>query len=318
MKETSARLLRLLSLLQTRPEWPGAELSARLGIARRTVRRDIERLRSLGYPVHSVPGVAGGYRLGAGAAMPPLLLDDEEAVAVAVGLRTAAGGSVEGIEEASLRALAKLEQVLPSRLRHRVTTLHAATATIPDRGPRVSSEVLTALAAACRGRERLRMDYLDHRGATTRREVEPHTLVSWGRRWYLLAYDPSREDWRTFRVDRVTPRVPNGPRYTPREPPAGDAVAYVLDHLGTAMWPVRATVRVAAPAAALAGLTTGLVEPVDDDTCLLTLGGESLHLIAMVIGMLDADFVVVEPAELRGHLDRLAARFTRAAKDPGT
>lgn len=218
------------------------------------------------------------------------------------------------MEDTSLRALAKLEQVLPSRLRHRVATLHAATATVPERGPKVSPEVLTALAAACRGRERLRMDYLDHRGGTSRREVEAHTLVAWGRRWYLLAYDPSRGDWRTFRADRVTPRVPNGARFARREPPGGDAVAYVLDRLGTAMWPVRATVRVAAPASALAGMTTGLVEPLGDDACLLPLGGESLHLIAMVVGMLDLGFAVVEPPELRDHLDRLAARFTDAAR----
>ncbi|RCV50191.1 helix-turn-helix transcriptional regulator, partial [Marinitenerispora sediminis] len=192
MLETSARLLRLLSLLQTHRDWTGAELADRLGITTRTVRRDVEKLRTLGYPVHAAPGVAGGYRLGAGAALPPLLLDDDEAVAVAVGLRTAAGGTVAGIEESSVRALAKLEQVLPSRLRHRVTTLHAVTVAVPDSGAAVAPDVLTAIAAACRAHERLRFDYRDHAGQPSVRDVEPHRLVHTGRRWYLVAWDTDR------------------------------------------------------------------------------------------------------------------------------
>jgi predicted DNA-binding transcriptional regulator YafY len=218
MLETSARLLRLLSLLQTRPDWSAAELAERLGVSARTIRRDIERLRDLDYPVHATRGVAG-YRLGAGAALPPLLLNDEEAVAVAVGLRTAAAG-VSGIEEASLGALAKLEQVLPTRLRRRVNAVQASTLPIPGDGPgpRVDPAVLAVLAVACRDRERLRLDYRDHHGAVGRRAVEPYRLVSWGRRWYLVAWDLDREGWRILRVDRVEPATvtPTGLRFTGR------------------------------------------------------------------------------------------------------
>src|SRR5262245_6206297 len=220
--DTSERLLKLLSLLQARPGWTGQELAERLAVTARTVRNDVERLRRLGYPVHASPGVGGGYRLGAGAALPPLLLDDEEAVAVALGLRTAAGGAVAGIEETSLRALVKLEQVLPSRLRHRVNALHSTMATVPGVGPTVEAGVLTAIAAATRDRERLRFDYRDHDGSGSVRDVEPHRVVSWGRRWYLVAWDAGKQDWRTFRVDRMRPRRPTGPRFIPREVPGGD------------------------------------------------------------------------------------------------
>src|ERR671930_1219625 len=216
MLETSARLLKLLSLLQARRDWTGAELASRLEVTTRTVRNDVERLRGLGYPVHASPGVGGGYRLGAGAALPPLLLDDEEAVAVVVGLRTAANGTVTGIEETSVRALTKLEQVLPSRLRHRIRAVHTATVSIPGTGPTVPTDVLTAIAAAIRGSERLRFDYASHNGTPSRRDVEPHRLVNWGRRWYLVAWDLGRADWRTFRVDRLTPRGVAGPGFAPR------------------------------------------------------------------------------------------------------
>ncbi|WP_197359093.1 helix-turn-helix transcriptional regulator, partial [Streptomyces clavuligerus] len=213
MLETSARLLRLLSLLQAHREWSGAELAERLGVTARTVRRDADRLRALGYPVNASPGTGGGYRLGAGARLPPLLLDDEEAVAVAVGLRTSAGQGVEGIGETSVRALAKLEQVLPDRLRRRVSTLNSVTVPML-RVPRVQVDpsVLTELATACRDSEKLRFRYRDHSGSGTRRTVEPHRLVCTERRWYLVAWDLDRADWRTFRVDRVTPTPPHGPR----------------------------------------------------------------------------------------------------------
>ncbi len=207
MLDTSARLLRLLSLLQAHRDWSGGDLADRLGVTPRTVRRDIDRLRELGYPVHSTPGTAGGYQLGAGAELPPLLLDDEEAVAVAVGLRSAAEGSVEGIEETSVRALAKLEQVLPHHLRRRVGALTAFTVPMPGRtgGPRVDAATLTELAHACRDCQRLRFDYVSHDGTVTRRNVEPHRLVSTQRRWYLVAWDVDRADWRTYRADRITP-----------------------------------------------------------------------------------------------------------------
>jgi predicted DNA-binding transcriptional regulator YafY len=218
--------------LQARADWSSRELADRLGVTTRTVRNDVQRLRSLGYPVHASPGVGGGYRLGAGAALPPLLLDDEEAVAVAIGLRTAAAGSVTGIQETSVRALAKLEQVLPSRLRHRVNALQAATVEIAASGPTVDPEVLTAIAGACRDHQRLRFDYRDHDGSATIRTVEPHRLVHDRGRWYLVAWDVDRADWRTFRADRIQPRVPTGTRFAPRELPGGDVATYLLRGVG--------------------------------------------------------------------------------------
>src|SRR5215211_9032365 len=217
---TASRLLELLSLLQARRDWSGADLADRLEVSGRTVRRDIERLRALGYPVDALPGPAGGYRLRAGAAMPPLLLDDDEAIAIAVGLRTAARASVTGIEETSVRALVKLEQVLPSHLRRRVRALQTATMTLPAGGPTVDPQSLTVIAAACRDSERLRFAYRGRDGASSRREVEPHSLVNLGRRWYLVAWDRGREDWRSFRVDRLTGPAVTGVRFTARELPA--------------------------------------------------------------------------------------------------
>src|SRR5919106_1642178 len=224
---TSSRLLTLLSLLQARRDWPGGELAGRLEVSSRTIRRDVERLRELGYPVESLTGPAGGYRLRAGTAMPPLLLDDEEAIAIVVGLRTAARASVTGIEETAVRALVKLEQVLPSRLRRRVAALGSATIAAPVGGPTVDPQQLTAIAAACRDCERLRFAYRSRDGTESRREVEPHTLVNLGRRWYLVAWDRRREDWRTFRIDRLSRPAANGTRFTARELPASDAAAYV-------------------------------------------------------------------------------------------
>ncbi|MEQ4719703.1 YafY family protein [Nonomuraea sp. B19D2] len=314
MLETSARLLKLLSLLQAHREWTGPELSARLGVSTRTIRNDVERLRSLGYPVHATPGVAGGYRLGAGAALPPLLLDDEEAVAVAVGLGRAAGGGVEGIEETSVRALAKLEQVLPSRLRRRVNALNSYTVQIPGSGPSVAPEVLTTIANAARDHERLRFDYTGHEGETTVRNVEPHRLVHRRGRWYLVAYDVERQDWRTFRVDRVRPRTPAGPRFTPRElPEDGDVAAFVERGVNTAMWRYRATVLLHAPADQMKQLPLGLeVEPVDEATCLLRLGGDDLNGMAVWVGFTGVDFEVLDPPELAEHVLRLSERYRRA------
>lgn len=320
MLDTSARLLRLLSLLQSRPDWTGPELAERLEVSTRTIRNDVERLRNLGYPVHATPGVAGGYRLGAGAALPPLLLDDEEAVAVAVGLRTAAGGAVTGIEETSLRALAKLEQVLPSRLRHRVNALQTAMVRVPvpGAGPTVDAEVLTVIAAAIRDRERLRFDYRAYDGSSTVRDTEPIRLVNRGRRWYLAAWDTDRGDWRTFRVDRVTPRIPTGPRFTPRVPPGGDVVEFVTRSVDSAVWGYRATVRVHAPAAALAHLPPPIeVEPVDDRSCIMRTGSDDPYMLAVYLGMLDADFEVVDAPELVEQVQRLAERYGRAAGGSG-
>ncbi|MDO3684733.1 YafY family protein [Micromonospora sp. C28ISP2-4] len=316
MLETSARLLRLLSLLQTPRDWTGTELAERLAVSTRTVRNDVERLRELGYPVHGTRGAVGGYRLGAGAALPPLLLDDEEAVAVAVGLRTAAGGSVTGIEETSLRALAKLEQVLPHRLRRRVTALHAHSVRVPhdEPGPTVEASTLSLIGAACRDRERLRFDYVRHDGAADRRDVEPYRLVNWGRRWYLVAFDPARNDWRTFRVDRITPRTPAGPRFAPREVPE-DVVDRVRHGVSSAAWRHRARIRVHAPAEVVADRINpaiGTVEPAGDTACLLHTGADRLETIAVWIGLLDLDFTVEDPPELADLLRTLAARYLRA------
>jgi len=319
MLETSARLLRLLSLLQTPRDWTGSELAERLDVSTRTVRNDVERLRSLGYPVHATRGAVGGYRLGAGAALPPLLLDDEEAVAVTVGLRTAAGGSIAGVEETSLRALAKLEQVLPARLRRRVNALQTYTVPVPrdSPGPTVDAGVLTLLAAACRDHGGLRFDYRDHKGSATLRAVEPHRLVNWGRRWYLVAWDTGRGDWRTFRVDRIEPRTPNGPRFTPRELPEGDVAAYVSRRVSAAAWRYHARVTVHAPAASVAeriSPAVGTVEAIDDHSCILATGADSIDTLAVYLGMLGTDFTVTEPPELVTHLRELSERYARATR----
>jgi predicted DNA-binding transcriptional regulator YafY len=309
MLETSARLLRLLSLLQTRRDWTSAELAARLGVTTRTVRNDVGRLRRLGYPVDARPGVAGGYRLGAGGSLPPLLLDDEEAVAVAVGLRTAASGSVAGIEEISVRALAKLQQVLPSRLRHRVSAFQSHTLPMPARGPRVDPDVLTAIAAA------LRLDYLAHAGTATRRLVEPYRLINDRRRWYLVAWDLNRNDWRTFRVDRITPRPPNGPRFTPRPlPPDREIAARVARGIGEASWHYRARVIVHAPADHVRSRMPIPVdvEPLGPARCAFEPGADSPQLLALYLGMLDADFEIVDSPDLVDALRVLAERFLRA------
>ena len=318
MLETSARLLRLLGLFQARRDWTGPELADRLGVTTRTIRNDVERLRSLGYPVTATPGVAGGYRLGTGAALPPLLLTDDEAVAVAAGLRTsAAAGSVTGIEEASVGALVKLEQVLPARLRHRVNALQKYTVPIKTSSQSADPSVLTAVAAACRDRERLRFDYVSHDGARAVRTVEPHRLAYLRGRWYLVAWDVDRADWRTFRVDRLKPRTPTGPRFAHRELPPGGIAAFVTEGTGAATWRYRFTVRLHAPARDVAPKLPPpvRVEPVDDKTCIMHAGSDSLDMGAVYIGMLDVDFDVIDPPELADRLRALAARYLRAAGD---
>jgi predicted DNA-binding transcriptional regulator YafY len=304
-----------LSLLQARRDWSGAELAERLGVTVRTVRRDVERLRALGYPVHAVPGAAGGYWLGAGAALPPLLLDDDEAVAVAVGLRTAAGGTVEGIEETSVRALAKLEQVLPARLRSRVNALQSVTVPLRRGGPTVGADTLTVIGSACRDHLRLRFDYRDHDGTESVRQVEPYNLVHTGRRWYLVAFDLDRQDWRTFRVDRLQPHKNVGPRFTPREHPGTDIAAYTSWVISTAGRRHQARFTMYAPAEVVAERvppTSGLVERIDDDRCSLTTGSNSLDALAVYIGLIGVDFDVHEPPELAERMRELAGRFRRA------
>src|SRR5215467_11150483 len=244
--ETSARLLRLVSLLGTRPDWSASELAERLAVTTRTVRRDIAKLRSLDYPISAAPGVAGGYRLGAGASLPPLLLDDDEAVAVALSLRTSATHAVSGVGEASVRALAKLEQVLPGRLRERAAAIGQMIVPLTGPGPTVDAAILTALARACRGSERLEFGYRGRDGETTARRVEPHRLVQAGYRWYLVAKDIDRDDWRTFRADRIEAPGLTGVRFVPADPP--DAAAFVARAVTSAPYRYQARILVQAPA----------------------------------------------------------------------
>ncbi|MEU5329652.1 helix-turn-helix transcriptional regulator [Streptomyces parvus] len=321
MLETSARLLRLLSLLQTHRDWSGADLADRLGVTPRTVRRDVDKLRELGYPVNAARGTGGGYQLGAGAELPPLLLDDEEAVAVAVGLRTAAGHGIEGIGESSVRALAKLEQVLPNRLRRRVGALgaftvpmlHGQDASVVDPG------LLTELAAACRDAERLRFAYRTHGGESSRRTVEPHRLVCTERRWYLVAWDLEREDWRTFRADRITPTPPHGPRFVPRPPPAEDLAAYVSQGVAVSAYAARGVILLKAPLAEAAqriSPSAGVLETVDADTCRLTTGAPDLTVLVIHVLMMGIDFEVIEPPELTDLMRDARERLTRALDGP--
>ncbi len=315
MIQTSSRLLELLTLLQGRREWPGGELAERLEVSARTIRRDVDRLRRLGYPVDSLTGPSGGYRLRAGTAMPPLLLDDDEAIAIAVGLRTATRASVTGIEETAVRALLKLEQVLPSHLRRRVAALGSATVALPVAGPTVDPQHLTVLAAACRDRERVRFGYRRRDGTASRREVEPHSLVNHGRRWYLLAWDGRREDWRTFRLDRLTRPTATGVRFTPRELPAKDAAAYVAESITNAPNRFEAVVTLHAPFDSLAGRVPshwGTVEPAGSRRCRFRTGDDDLSWLALRIAMIGVDFEVEEPPELLEQLRELSARLARA------
>lgn len=315
MLNTSARLLRLLTLLETRREWAGTQLAERLEISPRTLRNDIARLRELGYPIEAEPGVAGGYRLGAGAAMPPLLLEDEEAVAVAVALRSSAGGGISGIEETSVSALVKLEQVLPTRLRGRVNALQAYTVAAPTHGPTADAHVIATVAAACRDHELLRIDYQKQDGSESRRSIEPYRVVHLGRRWYLVAWDRDRHAWRTFRLDRMRLRPPAGPHFAPRELPAEDLAAYVTRSIRSAPMKYESRVTVHAPAAVIAERVPRdvAIEAIDDQTCMVSARSNSLELLALYLGMLDADFTVTDPPELVEQVAKMARHFVAAA-----
>ncbi|MDF2807333.1 MAG: DNA-binding transcriptional regulator [Cellulosimicrobium sp.] len=315
MLDTSVRLLRLLALLPTRPTWSGPELAERLGVTTRTVRNDVERLRILGYEVRSAPGTAGGYRLGSGAALPPLLLDDEEAAVVAVSLRAAATGSITGVEDAARRALVKLDTVLPARLRARADAMRAAVASAPVGGPAVDARLLADVAAAVAARTGLRLDYRAHDGTATRRAVEPYRLVHVGRRWYLLAFDLDRDDWRTFRVDRLSLRTPGGPHFVPRPVPGGDAVAHVVRGVGSIAWAHPARVRLHAPAGVVADRVapgTGVLVDDGPDACVLETGGTSLAQLAGFLLGLDVDLTVLDPPELVETLARVGVRASRS------
>ncbi|GAA4076184.1 helix-turn-helix transcriptional regulator [Nocardioides kongjuensis] len=312
---TSARMLRLLSLLQTHRFWSGGDLAARLEVSDRTLRRDVERLRDLGYDVDAVRGAAGGYQLRAGGAMAPLLLDDDEAVAVAVGLRAAANGGVPGFEDTTLQALTKVIALMPPRLRRRMGALQTQTEGLPwSGGPTLDPTVLTTLAQACRDDEVVTFPYTAADGTSTTRRVEPHRLVNLGRRWYLVAHDRERQDWRSFRVDRLAD-VPTttGQRFRPREVPGGDAAQYVSRGLRNRPQRHHVQVVVRAPAAEVHAVMGrwGEVEALGADRCRMTMSTDTLDWPVLVLANLDRDFEVEEPAELAALIGRLGARVSR-------
>jgi predicted DNA-binding transcriptional regulator YafY len=320
MIQTSARLLALLSLLQVRREWTGQELADRLEVGQRTIRRDVEKLRSLGYPVESAPGAAGGYRLSAGGELPPLLLDDAEAVAVAVGLRTAAAGSVAGIEETSVRALAKLEQVLPSRLRRRVSALSQATSAFGVDGPRIDADVLAMLAGACRDGIRLHFAYVAKDDVASKRNTEPSALVYSGYRWYLVAFDTDRDDWRTFRIDRIKGRVRPGMRCHRRTVPGGDPAAYIKQQLRASGTGERAAepgrIRLGVPAAQANRRIPGryaTVEPDGEHASIVSTRGAWSRNFLVWMALLDEPIEVLGPPELVQAARTLVARLGEAA-----
>lgn len=318
MAKTTGRVLQLLGLLQSRRVWSGEELAERLGVTTRSVRRDVERLRDLGYPVHASKGSGGGYRLGAGGALPPLLLDPDEAVAVAVSLRLAAGGTVAGVGEAALRALSKLDQVLPSRLRSQVAAVHDATVTLTrEPAESVEPDLLMTLARACRDHEHVTADYVDRAGRATQRRLEPYQLVTTGRRWYLMAYDRDRQDWRSLRLDRMSAVRAAGSLFTPRDAP--DAVTFVGRSITASPYRFVAKVRYFASYDVVAqhfSAGSATVEPDGPDACVVTAGADDAERIAIYLAMVGANFEVLEPAEVADAVAVVAERLRRAAVTP--
>jgi predicted DNA-binding transcriptional regulator YafY len=316
MADTGNRTLRLLSLMQTRRNWAGADLARRLGVSLRTLRRDVERLRDLGYPVEAQPGVDGGYRLAPGASLPPLVLDDDEAVALVVGLQAAAQTAVAGMAEASVRALTKVVQVLPVRLRRRADALRAVTVSA---GWRVDASVdphaLTAVAQACRDTERLEFGYTAANGERTERLVEPFRLVALGRRWYLVAYDVSRGDWRSFRLDRLAEPGSTGARFAPRPLPAEDPAAFVRAGIGSRTPTHDVEVLVEAPADDVRRRIGqwATVDELEEGRCRVRMEPDDLSWPALALGVVGAEFTVVSPPGLRELLGEWSGRFTRAA-----
>lgn len=313
----SGRLLRLLSLLQARPYWTGAALAQRLGVTARTVRRDVDRLRGLGYPVNAVPGPAGGYELGVGGVLPPLLLDDDEAVAVAVGLRAAADGSVAGLEDAALNVLAKLDRVLPRHLATRVADLHVTTVQLWGREPEgVDAAVLATVAGACRRSERLRFSYTARSSEASERIVEPHRLVRSGSRWYLAARDLRRGEWRTFRVDRISGPVGTGQRFELVDPP--DPAALVARGLAVASYPFQARIRLPLPSAeALAVIprTVGVATPDGASATIVEIGGGDLAGMVRYLAGLPCPVQVLDPPALREAIAAHARALAAANSD---
>ncbi len=319
--DPTGRALHLLSLLQTHRMWRGSELAERLEVTERTVRRDVDRLRELGYPVDATPGADGGYRLAAGAHLPPLVLDDDEAVAIAVGLRAAAGAAISGIEETSLQALTKIEQLLPDRLRRRVSALHSSVTAMhwsPSNTEIIDSDALAVLAGACRDHEEVRFDYRRRDGEDTRRLVEPHQMVTAGRRWYLVAWDLRRDDWRTFRLDRLSDAVLAGRRFTPREIPGGDAAAFVATSFSSIPREIESLVAVAAPYPQIEDQLRWTEHDVienEPDRCVVRLRTDNLDwLVLAVAGIaLTAPTTVIEPARVAEAVGLLAEHLTGSA-----
>ena len=320
---TSSRMLRLLSLLQTHRYWPGGELAERLEVSPRTLRRDIDRLRELGYDVDASRGVSGGYQLRAGAALPPLLLEDDEAVAIAVALHTAASGAVAGLEQTAVQAMAKVIALMPPRLRRRMEALHTQTDGVPwDDGPAVDASALAVLAQACRDDDVVTFDYTARgRGgedlAPSRRRVEPYRLVSLGRRWYLVAYDRDRQDWRSFRVDRIRDPAATGQRFRPRELPAEDAPTFVRAGISAMPHRYDVQVRFAADAADVTARfgRWATVEPLETG-CRMRMAVDTLDWPLFALVTADGDFAVEGPPELAAAVDAAAGRFQAAGRPP--
>jgi predicted DNA-binding transcriptional regulator YafY len=315
---TTERVLTLLGLLQQRQVWTGTEIAARLGVTSRTVRRDVERLRTLGYPVQASRGVGGGYQLGPGQDLPPLLLDDDEAIATAVSLLAGAGGAVAGAGDAGLRALAKLDRVLPARLRHAVRTLSGSVESFDGGRVPVDPDLLMTLARACRDEVEAGFDYPSGR-EVRRRRVEPHRLVASDRRWYLLAYDLDRDDWRTFRVDRIAAATPSSWRFRPRAAP--DAAAYVQEGVASRAYPHQARFLVHAPAGTVRAQIpagAGVVQPRSGERCEVRSGAGSLDFVLLHVLLLGHDFEVLDPPELAGRCRVLGERLLSAGGPRGT
>ncbi|BBY44067.1 helix-turn-helix transcriptional regulator [Mycolicibacterium celeriflavum] len=315
MAETTSRVLQLLGLLQSRRVWTGEDLAQRLEVTTRSVRRDVERLRDLGYPVHASKGHGGGYQLGAGAALPPLLLDPDEAVAMAVCLRLAAGGTVAGVGESALRALSKLDQVMPSRLRSQVAAVHDSTVTLtsPTSDAPVEPDVLMTLARACRDREHVCAGYVDIRGNATQRRLEPYQLVTTGRRWYLLAYDRDKQDWRSLRLDRMGDVRAQGSTFTPREAP--DAATYVRRSISSSPYRYVARVRFHAPESVLTqhfSAASATVEADGPDACIVTAGADDPERMVFYFATVGCDFEVLEPPEVVRAVHAVSERLQRS------
>ncbi|CAN5365562.1 YafY family protein [soil metagenome] len=319
MAETTSRVLQLLGLLQGRRVWTGEELAERLGVTGRCVRRDVERLRDLGYPVQASKGHGGGYQLGAGAALPPLLLDPDEAVAMAVCLGLAAGGSVAGVGESALRALSKLDQVMPARLRSQVAAVHDSTVTLaPNANSPVDAEVLMTLARACRDHEHVDTGYTDLHGNATQRRVEPYQLVTTGRRWYLLAYDRNRQEWRSLRLDRMTRVLARGTTFTPRDAP--DAATYVSRSISSSPYRYVARVRYRAAKETVAqhfSPSSATIEANGPDSCMVTAGADNPETLALYLAMVGCDFQILGPSEVIAGAHTMAERLMRACRGPG-